>query len=168
MRICSLITNHSYIQESIWRQTERQGWRKEDQAGVRFKKNTGYKEGWRVEVLGNQAMSQSRCARTFGFPVGEKKKNSMSESRMQSGGFVLQRLLWQRFPSSPFRWKGGRKNFPCTPFLAASMWPRLIRFCELEVGGRGSSLKRLPHHQKNGECKGANWLAPKSGEKHFT
>lgn len=25
--------------------------------------------------LGNQAMSQSRCARTFGFPVGKKKKH---------------------------------------------------------------------------------------------
>lgn len=28
---------------------------------------------WRF--LGNQAMSQSRCARTFGFPVGKKKKH---------------------------------------------------------------------------------------------
>lgn len=32
--------------------------------------------GGRWRFLGNQAMSQSRCARTFGFPVGKKKKEA--------------------------------------------------------------------------------------------
>lgn len=83
--------------------------------------------GWRVvwKGFGQSGNESVTLCKNIWFPC--RKKKSMSESRMQSGGFVQQRLLWQWFPSSPFIFTGGWKGHVNPPPLPTSPFPTSMR-----------------------------------------
>lgn len=109
--------------------------------------------------------------RNICFPCRRKKK-STSESRMQSGGFVLQRLLWQWFPSSPpftftGKWKGEAKRNFLNPLIRKACDPSRFSFVNRthwRARRGGSSLafgaEHLQNHLQNRKGKRGKLIGP--------
>lgn len=162
---CVLIDNHCYKSDPTNCKL-RGGDRKKERVGVGLKRIWG--------VLANQTRSQSRCARPW-FPFRSKKKSPEcnQEALCCNGWYDSDFPIFHSYSQADEKGTQQKKRNPQPPFQRACD-PNWFILCIvfIRVGGRGSSLmlgtKHLPHHQQNGECKWANWLAPQYGEKHFT
>lgn len=79
----------------------------------------------------------------------------MSESRMQSGAFVLLRLLWRRFPSSAFTCLGGWKEHvnPPPPVEHVALI-RFVNHIHLEWEGEEVAAAASSEEHKGGKLIG--------------
>lgn len=94
-------------------------------------------------VEGNQAMSQSRCERTFGFPVGKKKKKACQSPECNQEALCCNGWYDSDFPLLHSCTQADEKEtqkLPQTPFSSEHVTPT-DSFCESAFTASGKERK---------------------------